>query len=81
MINRKIDQKEAEDMERMRKRFCIWYHHLLLGASDGLLPSGIMSPFRGKKHIQKQNNVSADPGRKYISAAVVCETGRLVPGS
>ena len=41
--------------------------------------SCIMYHSAGKKHIQKQNNVSADPGRKYISAAVVCETGRLVP--
>lgn len=36
-------------------------------------------PFPRQKHTEKQNGVSTDPGRKYISAAVVCEIGRLVP--
>ena len=61
-------------MERMRKTVLYLTSFLLLGVFSCIV---YHSP--GKKHTEKQNGVSTDPGRKYISAAVVCEIGRLVP--
>ena len=66
-------------MERMRKTVLYLTSFLLLGVSWVGVFSCIVYHSPGKKHTEKQNGVSTDPGRKYISAAVVCEIGRLVP--